>query len=198
MKGRNDIQILLPTTSKISVGDIITIKKGVISTRFEKVVEYNTETSRPVVAPTKTLLSVTAHLTGPMEIGACSPLKLSGRKSKGGGGRGLKYHWDVKIASSSYNQSHTTMLSDKLSALTRAASLRLSAEDLQSDTTYNFTLSVSNFLNQRSVEISHLVQKRSVFLPKVRNSQFFLLLVDIKELIWNCDSHPRYHPHLIL
>ena len=61
--------------------------------------DYTPQTSVQLLAPDKAL-ELSASLSGPRTLGVCDSLSLSGRKSKGGGGRKLVYNWAVKFADS--------------------------------------------------------------------------------------------------
>ena len=51
-------------------------------------------TTLSLVYPTSSF-DVIAHISAPTIVGSCSKLSLSGRKSKGSGGRRFEYKWSV-------------------------------------------------------------------------------------------------------
>jgi len=174
IKGKTNVRVYLRTSSTLKFGDAIVIKANVFFSRFQKVVDYTPQTSQNLIAPAKQL-TLTASLSGQSELGVCDSLKLSGRRSQGGGGRKLTYNWGVSFASSvdvsSLGSNATTGLTTLQNALvtkTTATTLRLKPNDLETNVAYNFTLSVSNHWGHNSSTISHEVTRSANYIPRVR------------------------------
>ena len=174
IKGKTSIRVYLRTSATIQFGDSIVIKSGVFFARFQKVADFTPETAKALIAPTKQL-TLTASLSGQTSLGVCDSLKLSGRRSQGGGGRKLTYNWGVSFASTVDVGSLEANVTEGLAALqaslsqkTSVTTLRLNPEDLEPNVAYSFNLSVTNYWSQSSAVVSHEVTRSSSYMPRVR------------------------------
>lgn len=174
IKGKKELHIRLRSSATIQFNDTITLAKDNFKTRSQVEAKSTPETNRTLDKPNKELVRV-ADISGPNILGSCELLKLSGRKSRGGGGRPLKYHWFVDFASSvdinSLNETVKTGLADlkaKLQNMTKKSAVSLIGDYLEPGVSYNFTLYIQNYWKQNSDKISHEVKRKSTPLPVVR------------------------------
>ena len=174
-KGYTSLNIQLPSSATIRSNDRITLRKNVMKSRFQAVMEYTPETNISLIAP-DVKLSPVAYISGQSVLGVCDRLILSGRKSSGSGGRRLKFYWGVDFADSvnetalhSNITSGLTSLKQKLASLSnRKNALFLKPEELETDVTYNFTLYVENYYLEISNNASHEVLRSSNYMPQLR------------------------------
>ena len=99
-------------------------------------------------------------LQGPEVLSSCGNLSLSGSQSYGGGGRPLNFNWSVTSL-----DGNVTDIEGVLDALSSDDdSVKIYGGLLDSGKTYEFTLTVTNFLN-RADNYNHTVTKNSDPVP---------------------------------
>ena len=178
-KGKTQLVIYLGSKSTIKAGETISLLKDSIKARFQSVVEHTAATDINLSPPSK-LLSPRAIISGLNTVGMCNKIKISGRKSRGAGGRALTYNWNVEFSSdvnigslSAEVTNGLTKLKEKLASLpSRYNTLHLKSDELAVSTeseliAYNFTLSVTNFLSEKSPTTHLVVTRVNDNLPEV-------------------------------
>lgn len=160
----------------VKPGDPVTLLRNTIKSRYQQLFDYTPTTDAIVIAPREPL-EVEAIISGTNRLGSCDKLILSGRQSKGAGGRPLEYNWDVEFSSNvdanalnATEQSSVNVIKSLLSALPPYKdTLRYepSALVLFDGIEYKFKLSVRNFLGISSSTVSHVVKRESKIFPEV-------------------------------
>ena len=160
----------------VKPGDPVTLLRNTIKSRYQQLFDYTPTTDAIVIAPREPL-EVEAIISGTNRLGSCDKLILSGRQSKGAGGRPLEYNWDVEFSSNvdanalnAAEQSSVNVIKSLLSALPPYKdTLRYepSALVLFDGIEYKFKLSVRNFLGISSSTVSHVVKRESKIFPEV-------------------------------
>ena len=160
----------------VKPGDPVTLLRNTIKSRYQQLFDYTPTTDAIVIAPREPL-EVEAIISGTNRLGSCDKLILSGRQSKGAGGRPLEYNWDVEFSSNvdanalnATEQNSVNVIKSLLSALPPYKdTLRYepSALVLFDGIEYKFKLSVRNFLGISSSTVSHVVKRESKIFPEV-------------------------------
>ena len=160
----------------VKPGDPVTLLRNTIKSRYQQLFDYTPTTDAIVIAPREPF-EVEAIISGTNRLGSCDKLILSGRQSKGAGGRPLEYNWDVEFSSNvdanalnATEQNSVNVIKSLLSALPPYKdTLRYepSALVLFDGIEYKFKLSVRNFLGISSSTVSHVVKRESKIFPEV-------------------------------
>ena len=160
----------------VKPGDPVTLLRNTIKSRYQQLFDYTPTTDAIVIAPREPF-EVEAIISGTNRLGSCDKLILSGRQSKGAGGRPLEYNWDVEFSSNvdanalnATEQNSVNVIKSLLSALPPYKdTLRYepSALVLFDGIEYKFKLSVRNFLEISSSTVSHVVKRESKIFPEV-------------------------------
>lgn len=156
--------------------DTVTLLRNTIKPRYQQLIDYTPTTDAIVIAPKKPF-EVEAVISGTNRLGSCDKLILSGRQSKGAGGRSLVYNWDVEFSSNvnanalnATEQNSVNVIKSLLSTLPpykNTLRYEPSALVLFDGIKYKFKLSVRNFLGISSSTVSHTVKRESKIFPEV-------------------------------
>lgn len=178
-KGTRELRVFVGRGATIKPGNTVGLLKDSFQARFQQVADFMPATDI-FLAGSNTPIVPIADISGPSTIGACNRLRITGRKSRGSGGRPLVYTWDVEFAQHVNVGLLSSNITDELTSIkTRLSSLSPSTNTLVFNknelaistqavyVAYNFTLSVTNFLDVESVKASLVTTKINTILPKV-------------------------------
>jgi len=156
-------------------GDTISFVKGAFTPHAQRLYESSLLIDAYLRRP-KQKLGTTALISGNSVYGTCDIVQIHGRGSQGGGGRLLKYIWDVDLVAdvvdlNSLQQEDLDKLMELRSSLSNLPRhqnhITFPASHLLHGVVYNFSLTVENFLNMRSDPVYLSVTQTGRVIPVV-------------------------------